>query len=219
MAASGLPEICARAARDGLAPLGAFHPEPGDGAPAGTGTLVLLGPAPDFWRIFSESFEFGDGASDALDRWSIRVIGRIAADMAGQPIFPFTGPPFAPFFSWACRSGAAFASPVHLLVHARLGLFVSYRGALALPARLSLPRRAARPCDGCGQPCQTACPVGALTAAGYDVPACHAFLDTPAGNNCLTRGCAVRRSCPIGEIQPEAQTTYHMTAFHGRQSR
>lgn len=220
MTVPDLATVGARAAREGLAILGAFHPSPGDGAPAGTGTLVLLGPEPGaFWRIFSNSPEFRDSAPDALDRWSTRVIGGIAAGMGAQAIFPFGGPPFAPFFAWALQSGTAFTSPVRLLIHERLGLFVSYRGALALSARMPLPLRGSRPCDGCGQPCRSACPAGALTVEGYDVLACHAFLDTTTGRDCLIRGCAVRRACPIAPPQPEAQTTYHMTAFHGRQSR
>lgn len=219
MPPGGLAAIEARAARDGLAVLGAFHPEPADGAPAGSGTLVLLGPDPaDFWPVFAASPEFRDPMPHPLDRWSARVVGAMAAELGGAAAFPFGGPPFAPFLAWARRSGAAWSSPVGLLVHARLGLFVSYRGALALPERLALPAAPERPCDGCAAPCRDACPAGALGGAGYDVPACHAWLDTAAGVACLEEGCAVRRACPVGSsLQPVAQTRFYMTAFHGRQ--
>jgi len=56
----------------------------------------------------------------------------------------------------------------------------------------------------------------AFTEAGYDVPACHAFLDTSAGQDCLTTGCAVRRACPVSQSYgrvPE-QSAYHMRQFH-----
>ena len=103
-------------------------------------------------------------------------------------------------------------------MHADAGLFVSYRGALALPGRLELPPPGRRPCEGCPAPCLGACPVGALTGAGYDVAACHGFLDTAPGRDCLDRGCAVRRACPVGRgRRPEAQSAFHMTDFHGRQ--
>ena len=129
-------------------------------------------------------------------------------------MFPFGGPPFAPFTRWARRSGAAWESPVGLLVHARLGLFVSYRGAIALPGRLALGSPPRRPCDSCAAPCGTACPVGALDGTGYDVAACHGFLDTAAGADCLRRGCAARRACPVGAgLRPEAQSAFHMTSF------
>lgn len=214
-----LGSVRRRAARDGLTVLGAFHPASDDAAPAGTGTLILLGPDPAaFWPVFSDSPEYRDRARNPLDRWSARVIGGMAAELGGGAVFPFGGPPYAPFLAWARRSGAAWSSPVGLLVHARLGLFVSYRGALAFPQRLDLPPVPACPCEGCAAPCLGACPAGALGADGYDVAACHTFLDTPAGSDCLAFGCAVRRACPVGEgTQPAAQTGFYMTAFHGRQ--
>lgn len=220
MAADDLGTVSVRAERDGLAVLGAFHPLPDDGAPAGAGTLVLLGPAPGtFWAIFATSPEYLDGRADPLDRWSARVIRAAARELGGTPVFPFGGPPYAPFLAWARRSGSAWSSPVGLLVHARLGLFVSYRGAVALPGHLILPEPPVCPCEGCAAPCLDACPVGALGPGhGYDVPACHNYLDTPAGGDCLTAGCAVRRACPMGAgVQPTEQTGFYMTAFHGRQ--
>lgn len=205
-------------AAKGLAVLGGFHPVPGDGAPEGTGTILLVGPAgPSFWDVFRSSSEIGDGGADPLNRWSERVIGALAAEAGGKAVYPFGGPPFAPFPAWARASGRAWDSPVGLLVHAEAGLFVSYRGALALPGHHPVPPAAARPCDTCPAPCLAACPAGALTGAGYDVPACHDFLETVAGSDCLLRGCAVRRACPVGAaLRLEAQSAFHMAAFHGR---
>lgn len=208
------------AAVDGhrLAVFGALHPGPDDGAPAGTGTLVLFGPAePGFWAHVTAQPEWRDGAPDPVDRWSQRVLGGLAERTGGQAIFPSDGPPYPPFFRWALKSGRAWASPVMILVHDRAGLMVSYRGALALGERLELPQPAARPCDGCAtRPCETACPPGALGSGGYDVPACHAFLDTPAGQDCLSRGCATRRACPLSQAYGRlpAQSAYHMGQFH-----
>jgi len=94
---------------------------------------------------------------------------------------------------------------------------VSYRGALALPDRLELPPASAKPCDTCtDQPCLIACPSGALTSAGYDVPKCHAFLDTDEGQTHLTSGCNVRRACPLSQSygRVEEQSAYHMSIFH-----
>ena len=210
-------EIAARLAKDHLAIFGAFHPGPEDRAPEGTGTLMLLGPRePGFWAHVTVQPEFVDGQPDPMDRWSTRVIARLAADLGAYAIFPFGGPPYAPFFSWATASKSAWASPVKLLVQAEAGLMVSYRGALAFAERLELPPAPERPCGSCAQPCTTACPVGALTPQGYDLGACHAYLDTEAGADCLTRGCAVRRSCPVSQRygRSEAQSAYHMGVFH-----
>ena len=219
MSVASIEAVAALARPAGLAVLGAFHPGPEDATPAGCRTLLLLGPdEPGFWGLFQASPEGGDGAADPLDRWSERVIGELAAATGGRALFPFGGPPWQPFIAWARRSGAAWVSPVGLLVHAERGLLVSYRGALALGARLALPAPPARPCDTCARPCLDACPVGALSGAGYDLGACHGWLDTEAGGDCMARGCAVRRACPVGQgLRRWPQSAFHMTAFHGRQ--
>lgn len=213
-----LAEIDALAAESALEIFGAFYPEPSDGAPEGCATLVLLGPRePGFWPHIAAQPEFRDGAPDPLDRWSARVIGALAEEIGATALFPFTGPPWLPFYDWALRSGWAWAAPVRLLVHAKAGLMASWRGALALGGQLELPLPPACPCERCAEkPCLGACPVGALGAEGYDVPACHAFLDRAQGAACLEGGCRVRRACPVSESygrMPE-QSAFHMAAFH-----
>ena len=213
-----LEYIQTRARAQNLDVLGAFHPSDDDGVPANTGTLALLGPAePGFWAGFSKSAERLDQSPDPLDRWSARVIGCLAGELGGTAIFPFSGPPFMPFISWAKRSGRAWTSPVGLLVHETAGLFVSYRGAIAFTQHLPLPPHPQSPCSEClTKPCLAACPAGALTGQGYDFDACHSYLDTTSGKTCMQRGCAVRRSCPISERSGRlpAQSEFHMRAFH-----
>jgi len=209
-----LDRIANAARGHNLAALGALHLAP-DEVP-GHASLVLLGPGgPGFWPHVTASPEFADGAPDPLDRWSRRVIGALARDLGAQALFPFGGPPWPPFTAWARRSGRAWPSPVGLLVHDTQGLMLSYRGALALPHRLALPPAAARPCDSCAdRPCVTACPAGALVPDGYDVPACKSDLDRP-GNDCMARGCAVRRACPVsgGAGRSDSQSAFHMGYF------
>ena len=208
----------AAAAGERLAIAGHLALRQDDGFPERFRTLVLLSPdEPAFWPHVTASPEFADGAPDPLDRWSRRVIGRIACDLGGKAVFPFGGPPWRPFIAWAGRTGRVFASPVGLQVHATAGLWFSVRGAVAL-AEDWPPDPAPNPCDTCaGQPCRTACPPRALTPAGYDLPACHAFLDRPEGADCLSGGCAVRRACPVGaNARDPAQSAFHMKAFHPR---
>ena len=212
-----LGEIADRAAADRLMVMGAFHPGPEDGLAEDIRTLVMLGPAePGYWAHVTAQPEW-DGGPDPVDRWSRRVIGGIACDLGGKAYFPFGGPPWKPFIAWAKRTGRAWASPVTILVHDKAGLMVSYRGALGVRERLDLPASGPRPCETCeGRPCLTACPVGALSGSGYDVPACHAFLDTAPGRDCLTQGCAVRRACPVSQAYGRVpqQSAYHMGLFH-----
>ncbi|RVT82855.1 ferredoxin [Rhodobacteraceae bacterium CCMM004] len=197
--------------------LGGLHPGPEDGLPDRIATLLLIGPEPvGFWAHVRATPEFADGRPDPLDRWSRRTIGRAACALGGKAYFPFGGPPWHPFIGWAKRSGQAWESPVGLLVHAEAGLMVSYRGAIGLTAAVDLPAAAARPCDGCaGQPCRAACPVGALTPARYDVPACRTFVRGPEGGDCRDLGCAVRRACPLSQSwgRDPAQSAFHMAAF------
>lgn len=198
----------------GLAPPALAH---APNLPKGTATLLLLSPdEPAFWPRFITSAEFNDGAQDPMDRWSNRVISEWANAIGAQPLFPFSGPPYHPFVQWALASGHAHGSPLGMLVHAKAGLFLSFRGAIALPYEIKLPSPTSRPCDTCkDQPCLTACPVSAIGRDVYDTVTCRTYLKTNTTNDCLTSGCRARRSCPSGKKHGrlDAHSAYHMTHF------
>ncbi len=199
----------------GLTVLGHFAPDTEDALPSGTECVALVGPSgPHFWEVFTASPEYADGRGDPLDRWSERVLDQVATEFGATALYPFGGPPWHPFIDWALRTGQIFTSPIGLLVHETHGLFVSFRGALALPFTLDAAQ-AISPCDTCGdQPCRKACPVDALRPQGYDVPRCKAHLDTPEGSDCWN-GCLARRACPVGSaLRPAEQSAFHMRAFH-----
>jgi len=211
--------VCEHVRAAGLRAVGGLRPEADDAVPPGTATLVLLAPRDGaFWPRFTAAPEAADGRPDPLDRYSRRVIGRIACTLGAKALFPFTGPPWHPFTAWARRTGRLHVSPVGLLVEAEAGLWLSLRGALALRTALEPPPPVAAPCATCAErPCTTACPVGALApGAPYDVAACHGWLDQP-GADCLGAGCAARRACPAsqGWSRAPAQSAFHMRAFHG----
>ncbi len=182
--------------------------------PDGADTITLIGPdEPRFWGIFRTSAEFQDGDPDPLDRWSRRVLTAIATTTCAEPLFPFGGPPYAPFFTWAIKSGRFWASPIGFLVHDEAGLFVSFRGALRMSGAAN-NMTSAKPCDSCtDKPCANACPVGAFND-GYDVAACKAHVISDAGQDCRTGGCLARRACPVGQgNRLPAQSAFHMEAF------
>lgn len=203
------------AARHHLFISGAFHPAPEHGLP--DGTLYLLSPKePGFWAHITGTPEFLDGAPDPIDRWSARVIPNIAAQIGGTPYLPFGGPPWHPFLAWAKASGRARPSPVTLMIHDVMGLWASWRGAIWTAEKLPLLDPPPSPCQTCAAPCAQACPVSALTSDGYDTAACHAYLDQPAGKDCLLYGCKARAACPVSETYGRLakQSEWHMRHFH-----
>ena len=213
-------DLEALAQTHGLSLLGGFHTDARDMShfPENTQSLLLFGPMlQHFWPLFIESPEWNDGDPDPMDRWSIRNISAMAQIVGGQALFPFGGPPFLPFYSWALQSGRAWESPVKLLVHDRQGLWLSYRGAIALPYRYDPPPPTKRPCESCAdKPCLNACPTQALVLGHYDVPACRAFLKTDLGTGCLSQGCTVRRACSVtlSCARVEGHSAYHMGVFN-----
>lgn len=205
----------------GLAPRGAFHLRDGErtGPLAEVRTIALVGVAGRRgWDPFAAASEAGDGGADPLDRFSRRVVGALAATLEAVALYPFGGPPYWPFQQWAQRAEPVHPSPVGLLIHPRYGLWHSYRGALGFFEAMELPAFEPRPssCLACsGKPCLSACPVGAFSTAGYDVPACASHLREAAGADCMERGCRARRACPVGRehTQEAPQASFAMRAF------
>ena len=205
----------------GLLALGFFHPTPDDGVPGDPGSLVLVGNAgPAMWRVYSKRRRYGP---ISLDGWVRNGLTAVAGDLDAAALFPFGGPPYLPFQRWAQKAGPVSPSPLGILIHRDFGLWHAYRGALAFAGRLDLPPAdtGPSPCESCaGQPCLSACPVGAFSATtGYDVPACAAHLATLAGADCNGLGCRARRACPVGRdfVYQPVQAAFHMTAFRRAQ--
>ena len=209
--------------RAGLAPRGALRLNDAErvGALAPCRTLVLVGMiGARNWDAFEQSPEAGDGAPDPLDRWSRRSLDGIARLVGAEALYPFGGPPYWPFPSWARRAEPLWPSPLGMLIHREYGLWHSWRGALALREDLARASAAAgeRPCETCSErPCLNACPVRAFTTEGYDVGRCREHLRSPDGRECVEGGCLARRACPVGQVHAYGprQTRFHMRAFLG----
>ncbi|NIZ62840.1 ferredoxin [Sedimentitalea sp. CY04] len=205
---------------EGLEIHGSLHPRRSPAANLTDGTLILLGTAGSFWSTFTASAEYLDAEPDPVDRWSLRVVEKLAKRFAATPYFPFGGPPFAPFINWALASGRAFTSPSQMLVHDKVGLMISFRGALHFDDEFDIPPPILpqSPCKTCIQKsCLTACPVAAFTDGGpYDLQACHSHLDSPEGADCMAQGCRARRACPLslGASRDFSQNSHHMSYFH-----
>jgi len=205
----------------GLICRGGFHPDPSDGLPETTQTVLLVGNAgPGMWNAFSAevSEQARREAPHPLDDWTRHTLTAIAEGFGARALFPYEGPPYWPFQSWAERAEPVFASPVKMLIHPSFGLWHAYRGALAVSEQLDLPERAIahNPCLTCtSPPCLAACPVGAFSDQGYEVTTCQDYLRSTSGQECKELGCAARRACPIGRTYryEPAHAAFHMGAF------
>jgi hypothetical protein len=223
---SVLDRIASALAPHGLLLRGAFHATPSDGVPPlldgrPAATLAMIGNAgarggDKMWRAFSKARE-GFAGRDPLNDWTRAAIEKVARETGAAVLFPFDRPPY-PFQRWAMRAEAVHQSPLGLLIHPEHGLWHAYRAALAFAEALPLSARkdVVSPCDTCAdKPCLAACPVGAFDGTAYDVKRCVSFLDTEPGADCIERGCAARRACPVGRgrAQEPAQARFHMRAF------
>ncbi len=180
--------------------------------------LVLIGwTGAGHWQLFADSQERRDGLADPLDRWTRRVVDALAHSLGATALYPFEGPPWHPFQTWAKQAGIAFQSPIGLLVHPEYGFWHSYRAALILPdcGLRDVSLKPESPCLSCvAKPCLSACPVGAYTMEGFDVAGCRRHL---ASDNaaCLEAGCFSRDACPVGRQYrycPD-QIAFHQHAF------
>jgi len=178
--------------------------------------IVPIAPEePRFWKIFRDSPEFKDGLDHPMDRWSQRVISDIATKINAEAYFPFSGPPYYPFFDWVIATGRVHQSPIKLAVDHQAGLFVAFRGALGLSYDIDIPPATEHPCHDCDAPCQTACPISAFETGVYAADACTTHITSAAGNECWQGGCLARRSCPLTQqTQRSAEhAQFHLRAF------
>lgn len=187
--------------------------------PADKSELVLVGNiGSSYWPNFSQSTEYLDGEADPLDRWSRRVASKISEELALQPVYPFSGPPYYPFQRWAQRAEALEQSPIGVMMHPEFGLWHSYRFALLgsdfAVADEQIPVQSH--CFSCAsKPCLQRCPVGAFDDNGYDVDRCANYLFQTPQAECHSRGCLARYACPIAvelSYVPE-QGEFHLQAF------
>ena len=213
-------EIEIAVAATGLMVRGGFYPAPEDKVPDNPACLILLGNAgPNLWQKFDPS---KTNELNPLDTWTQRIVNELGETLGAQTLFPFDGPPYLPFQRWAQRCEAVFPSPIGPLIHPIYGLWHAYRAALAFTDHIDVPVKDEQPhpCETCAEKlCLTTCPVEAFQPGQYNVPACVDFVTSDRGQDCLDRGCAARRACPVGQdyIYESTQAGFHMQAFASSQ--
>ena len=185
--------------------------------PPSAKTLIMIGNTGSaLWASAGEYLRHS-ARRHPLDDWTRSHLDGLADNVSANVIYPFDGPPFAPFQRWAMRCDAVAPSPIGPLIHPDYGLWHAYRAAFVFDTQIVLPEKedAASPCDTClDKPCINTCPVGALGLRRYDVPVCSAHLATP-GNRCMERSCLARMACPVGReyIYNIEMGRFHMRKF------
>lgn len=117
-------------------PRAGFHPTATDDAPGQT-ILIIGNAGPAMWRAYSQACEAG--GPTPLDAWAQRVLDPVAATFGAHAIFPFDGPPYAPFLRWAIKAEPVHISPTRMTIHPEYGLWHAYRGAFIFDEKLELP--------------------------------------------------------------------------------
>jgi epoxyqueuosine reductase len=184
-------------------------------------SLLLIGQGGQsgqgYWPVFSQSAEYLDQAPDPIDRWSQRIGDELAEQHQGLALYPFTGPPYWPFLSWAESAGDTASSRLGMHLHRAHGLWHSYRFALLLPTSVTTEpaEHYQAPCRACPQPCLSRCPVDAFAEEGvYQVEKCRTYVQENPDSACYSQGCQARLACPEGQGSHElAQHQYHMRVF------
>jgi len=183
-------------------------------------TYILVGNVGSrLWENFGPAYD--DWVEpDPLDAWTKRHMDDLAQKLGAEVVYPFDGPPFAPFQTWALRADTVFQSPIGALIHPEYGLWHAYRAALIFEEAVpGLPRKddAQRsPCEKCDlKPCLYSCPAEAFRMNDFRYQNCLDFLNKNLEGSCMHRGCLARRACPVGadyRYEPE-HARFHMGKF------
>ncbi|MEM9277378.1 MAG: hypothetical protein AAGA76_02250 [Pseudomonadota bacterium] len=225
-------EFCASFDQFGLAVLGALELQalhcPVDrqdftGKPA----LLIGNQGPVMWEVLTASEEFADNLADPMNRWTKRILDKLAVDASCDVFFPFDEP-YWPFQRIAQSAMNVKPSPLGILIHSEFGLWHAMRGVLIFEkshefaSHISVLASAAdnliHPCDSCeDKPCLTTCPVGAFTGEELKVQSCFGHLDSGTLPNCMDLGCRARNACPVGNDHRyhTDQVRFHMKSYRG----
>ena len=178
----------------------------------GVHSLIVIGNGgAAFWIAFRAYCDghpdFVNTEADPLDAYTTRVIEAqvppilVRHDLEGRVLYPFrfdTEP--VSFIHLGAIAGFGARSLLGVLVHPEYGPWVALRAALVLDVAIE-PITVANfdPCGTCAEkPCISACPVGAVSERGWDVPRCaaHRAMRLPAASGF---------PLPLGEGQGEGR--------------
>ncbi len=208
-----------------------YPPSAADGPPANRGAapaallptyrraVVLGSGGPLFWDRFRAA---ADGvphvAEDPLDRYTVRVVEELLADVRrcdprAVAAYPFRHPrQILPFHRLVAELPFLAASPLGISIDPRYGPWFAWRAVILGESPWPVSSGpAAPPCVSCPAPCVDVCPSGAVTRAGFRWHDCADYR--LQGADCQSE-CRARTACPVGASwrYSPAQTAYHYGA-------
>jgi len=188
-------------------------------APGAVSAVVIGNGGGAFWAAFRAfclrhpGYEATPHPLDAFTLHMVDTTTRPLVSDTARVLYPFRFPdqPVS-FMHLAACAGLGRRSLTGVLIHPVYGPWIALRAAILVPFAVHAPRPAALfdPCPSCTErACVAACPAGAVTPAGWDVPRCAAHRlrdDDP----CAAR-CQARFDCVIGREHryPPDALTYH----------
>ena len=189
--------------------------------PAAKTAIVIGNGGGAFWTAYRDFCRVHPGHErepdplDAFTRGAVETAIAATID-PGAPVrllYPFRYPdePVS-FMHLAECAGLGRRSLLGVLIHPLFGPWIALRAALLVPHILTASRPADGfdPCPDCTErACVEACPGGAVTATGWDVPRC-ATHRLQAEDTCAER-CHARFDCVIGRAYryPPDALEYH----------
>ena len=173
--------------------------------PAGKCLIVLGNGGADFWRTYADAGPH-HAAAHPVDAFTVEcvearvvpVLRRAGVEFRLFYPFRFTAEPLSFLHAGAC-AGLGVRSRLGILIHPVYGPWMALRAAISIAAALpASPPLAFDGCTSCSeQPCIRACPGGAISRVGWDVPACaRQRLQEP--DSCA-EGCHARLQCIYGQ--------------------
>jgi len=207
-----LKELATQLEELGLVLRGGFYKE----APNAT-TILIGNVGSQLWKPFANEIDWSN--PHPLDHWTKLKLDPIANTFKAKVIYPFVGPDYAPFQTWAMKADCVYPSPVGPLIHPDYGLWHAYRAAFTFEGQLAdLSNRDTRPspCEACVEkPCISACPVHAFDEGNFDASICMDHISSKEGIVCAYNGCRSRLACPVGEEYSycEEQMRFHMKKY------
>jgi len=194
------------------------------GTPSGGAIVVIGNGGSGLWNAYRDhltrapaaaraAHPFDAFTAEVLEAHALPVVRRGSRHAVLRLPFETDAPPLS-FVHLAEAAGLGTRSVLGVLVHPEFGPWMALRGAIFVDGAPPAPRPAAGfdPCSSCrDRPCLAACPAGAISASGWNVPVSIDFRVARGEQNPCAERCHARVACVYGRRHryPDDALAYH----------